>query len=261
MVSKKNRKEKKLLIVGNGGIALEGINIALTGKDMGPFLTSMNENGFEVIYTGFRGSSKNNRFIYTFNLNENGIKYFVIKGGRRNPLRYIGLLKLAYYIVISEFVYLFYPGGFSKITARICKLIGRKYGVFVRGYGLYIPDAKRKSESENVFSDSFILKNASYLITVSPRMRSELLAFNKNVSTITDIIWDLKDISIRENKNYQISSWRFLFVGSITELKGVTELLESARILNEKGLDFTLRLVGDGYLLNEFVNKQNAFKY
>ncbi len=257
MYSKRTNKKRKILIVANGGIAIEEGNIAFTGNDMGPFISSLNKNGFEVIYAGSRGSSKNNKFIYTFNLNENRIKYFVIKGGRRNPLRYIGFLKLAYFIIISESGYLFYPGGFSNITARLYKFFRKKYGVFVRGYGLYIPDAKRKSEPENVFTEWFILKKASYLITVSPKMRSELLTFNKNVSTMTDIIWDLKDAYYKRNMNFNISFWRFLFVGSITELKGITELLESAKILNGKGLDFRLRIVGDGYLLQDLVNKQN----
>lgn len=248
---------RKLLLVGNGGISIEAGNIAFTGKDMGQFISSLKKDGFEITFIDFRGCSVNNKFIYTYNLTGDGIKYYVIHGGRRNPMRYIGFLNLAYHILMNDSVYLYYPGGFSKVASRLCTLLRKKYGVYVRGYGIYIPDAKRKSEPENVFTDNFILKNSSYIITVSPKMQLELLELNKKVCTVTDIIWDIKDSYLREDTHYPITLWKFLFIGSVVELKGIAELIDSTKILNERGLNFKLRIVGDGYLLQDLINKQN----
>jgi len=89
-------------------------------------------------------------------------------------------------------------------------------------------------------------------------MQSELVQLNENVDVVNNLLWTTEDIYYRENKDYKLSFWKFLFIGSITEMKGITDLIEAVKILNDNEINFRLRIVGDGYLLNDLINKQIA---
>ncbi|MBN1183503.1 MAG: glycosyltransferase family 4 protein [Bacteroidales bacterium] len=253
--------KNKIFIIGNGGIAKDENDNDLANPDVGNFISSLKENGFDVFYASQKSSFIMNKFLYTYKLKDNFIDYKVIRGGKRNPLRYWDLLYLIYKILTYRNIYIYYPGGLSITSARICVLFGKKYGVYVRGYGIYSRDKSNSKHLSEEFTNWFILLKAAYLITVSEKLRNDLLPFNKKVSIIRPMIkWDLRD-AVYSEKNYSNKiKWNFLCVGSIHERKGIPELIKVAEILEKENLNFSINVLGDGPLLNSLIENQKNGK-
>ncbi|MBA7576994.1 hypothetical protein ES708_18840 [subsurface metagenome] len=253
-------KNNRILIIGNGGIAKKNQNIALANNDVGNFILDLKKKGYCVRYCDRIGAAQVDSFLYTFDLKKNNIKYSIISG--RRPKSYFHLLKLTFFILTNAHIYIYYPGGISKWAPRICLFFGKKYQVYVRGYGLYVPDKSRKAEIDNDFNDTLILNKATSLITVSPIMQKDLQKTNERVYLIKPMLyWDLHDIFNRRSDAFHQTDWNFLFVGTVDERKGILELIEVARILKQKGLKFRINVAGDGELLEylfEQERKNNA---
>ena len=125
--------------------------------------------------------------------------------------------------------------------ALLCKLFGKSYGLYVRG-GKY---------NEGWLSRE-IMKSASFILTVSPLIESELRMLCKDVQTIRPMTSiNESDTLARPEMRVAPEFWRILFVGNLSEDKGIRELLQAATVLHEEKFPFRLRLVGGGKLYNE----------
>jgi len=254
----KNKINTKILIIGNGGIAKRENGTFLSNPDTKDFFLSLKKNGLNITYISHKGNIRTNKSLYSFDLRKNGIKFMVFFGGKRNPWRYINLIKVFFHIIKSNIVYIYYPGGLSRIGSLFCLLLRKKYGVYVRGHGQYINNnSKYTNVRNNGFNDLIVLKKANFLITVSPKLKEELLIYNEKTSIIKPMLdWDIKDIVKNSSNRFKSDSFNLLFVGSITERKGIFELIKMADFLDNKNFRYTINVFGDGPLLKKFKEDQ-----
>ena len=256
------RNSVNILIIGNGGIMKSEGKHAYANRDVGDFIENLQRINCNVLYLSQGSRTSVRSFLYSYNLEDHGIRYCILKGGKRNPRYYLGILRMACLILKFRYTYIFYPGGLSSIAARICIFFRKKYGVYVRGYGLYKPGKSEGVDTGNKFNDIYALSHARYLITVSPKMQRDLQEYNSNVTLIKPMMkWDLGNSFIRNRNSFKQETWKFLFVGSVDERKGIYELFEIAGIMEQKGIEFSIDLVGDGPLLEYIIRKQKKKNY
>ena len=116
----------------------------------------------------------------------------------------------------------------------LCIFLRKPYGLYVRG-GQY----------NQTKLSWLIIKKASFVLTVSPSIENELQQICKNVQTIRPMASiDESDSLSRPLIQRAPSFWKILFVGNLSEAKGIRELINAATILYEENFPFQLKLVG-----------------
>lgn len=212
--------------------------------------------GQEVTYCSFQVKPPVDKSVYKYEITNVPFKYKYVRGYR--PYSYIDFFQLLILIVTSRSTYIYYPGGLSVIAAKICMMLKKPYGVYVRGFGLFDPANDLKDFSDRTLDNSVILKKADYLTTVAPNIQQILTRYNANSSLIRPMLdWDRSHVYVSDANRFNPEKWIFLFVGSLTERKGISELIEIAGILKGKGVNFTLKIVGDGPLYNQLLKQQS----
>lgn len=223
---------KNLLIVGNGSTGIHENSEFYINNHTGNFLKNL-KKFHSVTFT--QGSTKYNKDnnLQNFELKKNKIEYLTLP--RIKTIDFISdVFKL---LKNNEFVYLFYPGTVSKLVALFAILIKKPFGLYIRG----------QYYNQN-FLDSLILKNAKFILTVSPSFAKDLSQYCSRVEVIKPMI-DICSDDLKRDRNFSNKNKKnLLFVGRVEERKGIYELLEIAKTLKQNQLDFTLNIVGGGDL-------------
>jgi len=174
---------------------------------------------------------------HTYPLRSNGI---AVTGMNRRNNKLINYL-LLYLKVIPEirkvdFVYIFYPSAF-RYVAMICWLLRKPYGLYIRG-----------EQGINSKTSQWIYRKAQAILTVTDfftKKINRMLSEDKAQSIRPMISYTEKDI-VEDRLYRQPQKFNLLYLGRITEDKGIVELLKAVKILKDKEYDFKLRLVGSG---------------
>lgn len=230
----------RLLVVGNGptGIRADGgYEVDLT---CGHFLLDLAASGIKA------------QFMQPAEPMALSLNYFgcvleprdvnVIGIDRRTALAAVrSSIEAVYAIARSDFVYLFFPGRLPRMVGAICRVIGKRYGVYVRG-----------EQFDPAGADGSLLRGAAFLLTVSTNLVERLAHLNANVSVIRPMSTMAPNEAIRRDYSSRgTGPLRLLFVGRLEADKGVLELLQAAELLRRRGVAIELKLVGLGDLYAE----------
>ncbi len=150
-------------------------------------------------------------------------------------------------IARADLVYLFYPGTLPRLVARLCRLVGKPYAIFLRG-----------SQIDQA-ADEPILRQADFVLCVSEALARQTAPLNSQVAVVRSA-QDLRadDAVQRDEAEWAVRPLNLLYVGRIDEEKGVPELIEAARLLHRSGLQFRLTLVGFGRLSTDLQRAASA---
>lgn len=230
---KKLKIPKKVIIIGNGHIIKVG-NQFYINSHTGRFLLELVDFNYSIVYTQFYEENSAPKNLSEFELsNRQGIIINNLPGNSSSKLSKFKAYAFSFYNVIKtkgDFFYCFYPGTLSKIVALICLFTNRKYGLYIRG-----------DFSLNIFN-KIIIKNSSFILTVSQYFKDILFPINNKVDVIAPML-DLKTEDIwHERKIEKKDIYNLLFVGRVEKAKGIYELIEA--VSNMKNVK--LRIIGDG---------------
>lgn len=232
----------KLLIIPNAEITKYKTSLWVE-NGTGEFASDLVNLGYEVTFFGQIIDEENS--IHNFNLSNYPI---AVKGllRRKNKVSNYILLYLFSIIQIikADFVYIFYPSSF-KYIAFLCKILGKKYGLYIRG----MQDLKSSSSK-------IILKNSSLILCVSDNFKEYVEEISNSVYCRTirpmipffekDIV---KDRVFRKSQDF----YRILYLGRMTNDKGIIELLHAISELRNPSSIFELNLVGDGEYMEQLL--------
>ena len=226
-----------LLVVGNGTIGISHDNKFYISNHTADFLIDLRNRGFVPSYMAMASLYDNNSDLLNFELNKEGLRSVYLTKGN-----FIGsIYRLAFNLFKTDYVYIFYPGSLAKIIAFLCLLVGKPYGVYVRG--------ERYLDGK---VSSVILKRTRFILTVSPNIENSLSYLNNNVKTIRPMLNINKlDFSLQPPIIIPPKCWKILFVGNLNVDKGVPELLDAILKLHKEGFSYELRFVGGGTLYND----------
>lgn len=225
----------KILVVNNNAM-FEKNNGLYVYKNTGEFITNLCNQDNRVECFQFKVSANEDNIIADYNLLNRGIKITSIKRSNAKLFSYVN----AYYkgiisLLKNDFLYLFYPTSFF-ILGFIAKLIGKKYGLYVRGEIGFL--SKRSI---------YLYKNASVVLTVSPKFTELISKYTSNVDTIKPMLDFTEEDIVLDRKYNTKQIYYILFIGRIEIEKGVFELINAIKHLKESGNNnFVLDIVGDG---------------
>lgn len=231
-------KSYGLAVVGNGATALDEEGVAYVNRHTGDFLQAVSEFADDMVFVqpGVAYQPSGNLHDLPYPDQDSMLTF-------RSSWREKGFVKAAARvfraIAQAKFVYIFYPGTFPEMAARLCRLLRKPYGIYLRGDPQATPNAT-----------SGTLARARFVITVSADLALARGAPAGSVVRIRPML-DLSetDIYVRDYRLRKMGAWRLLFVGRVEKAKGILELLNAARHLHQREFPFQLTIVGGGPLL------------
>jgi len=127
----------------------------------------------------------------------------------------------------------------------IAKVMGRKVIVLFHGWKDWIARSLLNNRWLRVLFH-FIYDRASTIIVLAERFKGDLisLGFSEKKIHITSTMYEAADVVPFSDRNRK--RLKFLYLGRISPLKGIAELINAAKILRERGCDFELTVVGHG---------------
>ncbi|MDD3945035.1 MAG: glycosyltransferase family 4 protein [Bacteroidales bacterium] len=206
----------------------------------GKFAKELVELGNEVTMYGQK--IEDPASIADFDIEANGVKTVSFWRGNNKILDYLGLYWNALKTVLkSDFVYIYYPTSY-KYFIFLCWLIGKKFGLYVRG-----------TVGVQDWVSILIYKRAYVVFTVSQTFTDMVNSVNskKMAQTIRPMVdFTEKDAIDRVYKERDIFS--ILMFCRIEKEKGIDELLNAVKILYDSGRqNFRLTVAGGGGYLDE----------
>jgi len=218
-----------ILIVGNGATGVKNDFHFLINNHTGDFLMKLNRS-HSVTFVQYSSKYNENNDLQNFELETNGIRHVELSGNK-SLTTYKILIAL---IKNSDMIYIFYPGTLGKIVGILSILLSKKISLYVRG-----------EHFNKSILDKIILKRSSFILTVSKFFQKNLNDYCKNVEVIKPMISiNLDDFNERSEITSPIS--KFLFVGRVEENKGIYDLIEIIKTLNESGRKVCVDIVGGG---------------
>lgn len=178
-----------------------------------------------------------------FDILAGGVKVAGLRRYKSKVFSYLMLyLYSIKYIAKADFVYFFYPTSYRYLPF-ICRLLGKKYGLYVRG-------------DENVDDrlSRILYKQAYVVFTVAKYFTDMVNRVNKHQvgHTIRPMIsYTDKDVII--DRSYEPKEkYNILFLCRMQKEKGIGELLEAVYNLKARGISsFNLTVVGGGPFLED----------
>lgn len=238
--------KNKILFFDNSALTLKCNNLLCENKT-GQFAAELKKLGNKV--TMFGQVVENENTVHAFNLEKNGIDVICIKRKKNKIINYLILYVLMIpKIIKADFVYIFYPSAF-RYAAVLCWLFRTSYGIYIRG--------EQDLQSQ---SSKWIYKKAFVVFTVTDYFTQMVNKItNKNTAHSIRPMIPLAEKDLVIDRLYiDKEHYTLLFLGRVEADKGVEELLQAVKLLEQKKYSFTLNLVGNGGFLpkaKEIINK------
>jgi len=232
-----------ILIVDNAPMVLKGRR-HFTNALNGLFVGQLHDVGNNILYYQFEIETTNN--ICSYSLEDNGIRCIPVNRFSSKILSYLKVfLKSFRAFKEADFVYFYYPNSL-RFLSLVCLIYRKQFGLYVRGM----------KDLDGFFS-RFLYKRAMTVFTVSDlftNMVNEFAGMDNKAHTIRPMIPYTEYDVITTREYSKKDKYVALFLGRLDRDKGLIELLESMKLLSQKGKDISLKIVGDGAFMNEVNN-------
>lgn len=131
------------------------------------------------------------------------------------------------------------------IVLLISRFLRRRVVVFFHGWKIDTLEYIKKHKWAH-YLFSLVYKHASVFVVLSSRFRDDLisLGFPPGKIQISTTMYDANEIVPFSNRVNETT--RFLFLGRLSQLKGVSEIIEAARVLSDRNYDCEFVMVGHG---------------
>ena len=231
----------KILIIDNSAMAKDNNGRYYTNALNGLFIDDLVECGNEL--SAYQFTTESNKTISVYDLEEHKVRCVPVKPKKNKILNYLtAYIKIIPEIWKADFVYFYYPTSF-KYATFLCRLFGKKYGLYIRGM----------QGVDNSLSHK-IYKKAYTIFTVSDYFTNRVneIVGRKVANTIRPMIPYTNDDIVNDRTYKQKPLYNLLFLGRIDKDKGIVELLNAMKELSQKReYSVLLKIVGNGAFLPE----------
>jgi glycosyltransferase involved in cell wall biosynthesis len=143
------------------------------------------------------------------------------------------LVRLVGAIARSDFVYIYWPGTLAEVACKVCIMLRRPYGLYLRG-----------GDDASVVAISQLLRRAMFVFTTGARLLTAAKMYCPRVDSVSPMVSIQPHHLERPRALPQGAVPRLLYVGRIEASKGIPELLEAQRFLVARGIATEVVLVG-----------------
>ncbi len=231
----------KLLLLDNTSLVSRE-NRLYCVEGTGQFASELVKLGIDVTMYGQKSVSVSSS-APTFDIELHGIKAAGLWRKNNKILNYIALyLNAIKYIYKADFVYFFYPSAF-RYLAFICQLLGKRFGLYVRGN-----EGLEDKISKKIYGKAIIVLTVSQLFT---DMVNSVTKSHKAENIRPMLNYDNRDVVY--NRDYKNKDcYELLFLCRIEKAKGLSLLINAlSRIKALNQYLFHLTVVGDGDYLEK----------
>lgn len=147
-------------------------------------------------------------------------------------------LVLPFTLAKHNWAYLFVPSPSAIIAAIWAKLLRRPYGLYVRGTWM-------SDDGSTSLIWRLVLRHAHFIVATGEAFKTKISALNQNVQNEVPLTM-LRVAALGEEIKRRSGQTRsILYVGHLSETKGVLDLVKAVGIARDKmKLDITIDLVG-----------------
>lgn len=149
----------------------------------------------------------------------------------------VALCKMVCCVATFEHIYIFFPGNISRLAVLVCRLMHKKYGLYVRG------------DRFSVTGNRTAFEHADFILTTGRKLESAIQQGCRSLKRIDEVVpmvsvFNHPDPYHRVCRSSETSVVRGLFVGRVERQKGCRELLQAIRRLKEENYKFLFHFVG-----------------
>jgi glycosyltransferase involved in cell wall biosynthesis len=146
------------------------------------------------------------------------------------------LVRLVVAIARADFVYIYWPGTLAEVACKVCIMLRRPYGLYLRG-----------GDDANVSAISQLLRRATFAFTAGARLLTAARMHCPRVDAVSPMV-SIRPHHLERPHDLPLGRVpRLLYVGRIEASKGIPELLEAQRMLAARGIATEVVLVGQCY--------------
>jgi glycosyltransferase involved in cell wall biosynthesis len=225
-----------VLCVGNGGIVSREGRL-WTERTTAGFLAELASAVEEVCYFAWH-DHVDDQLSQTCLQDVRGLRVVALlqfRGALPRRLRNGGraIAVLLREIARADFVYLFWPGRVSSIAARLCRAVGKPYGIYLRGEQIP-PDPAAGAA----------FGGARFVLAAGGTLGETAAAHCHDVENVVPMTALRLEHLTAPRTHRAAGPVHLLYVGRLEERKGVYDLLAAADLLAADDVAFTLTLIG-----------------
>jgi glycosyltransferase involved in cell wall biosynthesis len=165
---------------------------------------------------------------------------FLEKKPRYKLFFYINALLRTAPILIQlrkTFFYIYFPGVFPIVVALMCRVLGIKYGLYIRG--------EWSDRSILKIINKSIFKNAEFIFTTGRTFSEIVSEHNENTEPVYPMI-SFNPFDVPTKKDFPPELSRGLFLGHLKRRKGVLDIVQAVKLAYDAGLEARVDFIGGG---------------
>lgn len=232
---------RSFLLIPNHSVAIDGDSIRMESAEadmlthIGQAFTSVSIAAFVMAphNSSLSGSVNRDRLsVHALNILEHT--------ARSKFLNYlIAACRLPLVLPRQDFVYIFCPGYCGLIAAFWCRILGKPFGLYVRGTWL-----DQCAQTPPWWR--WVFRGARFMIVTGEAFRRRLQNYNNNVMNEVPLT-ALKPDQVKSPSQQNPRSFsHFLFAGRLNESKGILDVIRAIALLKQQGYPVRLQVAGGG---------------
>jgi glycosyltransferase involved in cell wall biosynthesis len=155
-------------------------------------------------------------------------------------INYVGAAAtLPFVLCRYDLLYIFCPGHCGLLAACWARLLGRPYGLYVRGTWL-------SGRAETAYWWRWVFRGATFMIATGESFRRRLSRYCSQVVNEVPLT-ELRPCNTHAcRRATRSAATRLLFAGRLAESKGIYDVVRALALLRGEGRDVTLTIAGGG---------------
>jgi len=234
--------QSSFLLMPNHSVVVDGETLRMESAEA-DMLRQVGEQFQQIAIASFVTYESNSSLAGMSNISElrlHHLSQFEHEGSRLKKLiNYVyAILVLPFLVRRYDFIYIFSPGHCGLLAALWARILGKSYGLYVRNAWL-------NSRSETSWWWRFIFSGAKFMIVTGEAFKKRLLPYCRNVDNEVPLTaLRPSQVSLEPNPDRSLNT--FLFVGRLSESKGVFDAIRAIALLKAAGHFVELLIAGGG---------------
>ncbi len=239
----------RIYFIPNFGVKVSDNDIVLMPKGDVTLLKNLSNEGYNITIVAEENSNDDTFYDAGIKLSESSLinikqpsKIQAISNRFASKIiNFINTVACLLKVIIgaskNDFFYIYYPGKCGVIASLFCIVFRKQYSIYVRGSWLdYYPSK---------ISSSITFFYAKWILTTGASFREKVSKYNNFTEPVAPML-SVGSQDLHIGSRHYTTIGKVLFLGHISKIKGIYDLLEALFILKKSGQEVILSIAGGG---------------